>query len=256
MLSYVFNKYFSNFSKLIPYLLAQVIFNVILARLFLGTVPIQNGIKFNFGGGGTNFTVNNGSLGALGGSAILLLIITIVTGPLFAVFVRLVTRNILDDREINQGEIFLESFSYYWRYVGIVLLMFLIALAIFLGMMFLRFIPLLGILGIIALVIFVIYLFTILTPCMEYMVYDNLTVEEAFSSGKEVGKENFWSIFFFTLVLGIISGLFKTDNSRSLLIISLIVFIKQSIEAFKAMYIMVLCKQHKEQKYGFHDSEY
>lgn len=256
MLDFVLNKYFSNFKKIVPYLLAQIVFNVLLAKLFIIAVPKPNIINFTGGSSGFNFQLNSNTIGAIGGSSIILLIITFITAPIFAVFIRLITRNILDDKAIDHGEILKESFNYYWRFIGFTLLMILIFLGIFAVAMIFGFIPIVKFLVIIAVIIFIIYLVTILTPCIEYMIYDDLTIEEAFSSGKTVGKENFLQIFFLALITGIISGFFKTDNTRSVIIVGLFVFIAQAIDAFKIMYIMSLCKQDKEGKYPVYPSEY
>lgn len=248
MLNQVFNKYLKNFVHLLPYLILQLLFNVTLVKFFLWLIPAAKLNHINMVSGGINLNLTSSNIHSTGSYALLLVVIMLVTAPLFGSFIGLLSRNILEDKEINQIELLSESLKYYWRYVGLVLVMFLIGVAVFIAALILSLIPVLGVLGLICLVLFVIYLFTILTPCLEYLLYDNLKIEDAFERGKETGKNNFWKIFLLVLAIQVLSKIFNTDHIQSIFIISVITFITQAIDIFKRMYVMALCKEHKENK--------
>ena len=233
---------------------------VALAQGFLGTIYYL-AIKF-FGGateiytthnliGGT--TINFDDTVALyrngSGSIIFLGIISLIIGPMIVCYVNIVIRKILKDEEINHKESFKEGLSFYWRYVGISILIVLIIAAISLclaliSMMFSA-IPILNILTAIAMFIGIICVSIILIPCTHVMIYDDLTISEALSRGTDIGKKHFWGIVGVGILTGIVSSIVNLIGGafNFTLVFMIVTFINLMIENFLIMYYMVLCKE-------------
>lgn len=247
MLSFLLDKYFKNFAKFIPYLMAKVFFDVILAREILINVGASDILKYIGSNGRINIPLNNFSFHSITGTMLVFALVSLFTSPIFAVFIRLIIRNILNNEDIDQLELLRETLEYYWRYIGLNIILLLIGLAVIIGIVIGGIIPVLRILLILGGIVLAVYIFTILSPITEYMVYKNSDVEAAFHEGMVIGKNYFWALLLLNICIGILQGLFKVDHVNGVLVTSLFTFITLSIEAFKIMYVMNLCKGDNEE---------
>lgn len=233
---------------------------VALAQVFLGTIYY---LVIKFLGGATEIYKTHNLIGGTtinfddtvavyrngSGSIILLGLIALIIGPMIACYVNVVIRKILKDEEINHKESFKEGLPFYWRYVGISILIVLIIAATSLclgliGMMF-SVIPILNIIVVIAMFIGIICASIILIPCTHVMIYDDLAISEAFSRGTDIGKNHFWGIVGVGILTGIISSIVDLVGGAFdfILVFMIVTFINLMIENFLIMYYMVLCKE-------------
>lgn len=246
MFEYSFKKFFTNFGEIVPYIIVKILFDLVLVRLCFQNITGGNiqGIVAN--SSGFRLSLNGMEFRTVTATVVIFIIISLVVQPLFIAFIRLLFKKMLHEEEIYQGDTLRESFSYYWRIVGIYLIFLVIGIAVMVGGMLVAvlfgFIPVIRVAVIFALIVGAIYVATILTPCVEYMVYYDSDTEEALRGGVKVGKYYFWSIFGLTIVKGILVNLLNKTNGVGLLAAAVMMFISLIIEGIFSLYVMNLCR--------------
>jgi hypothetical protein len=242
----IVKKYFSNFTKIIPYLIAKVTFEITLLVICFGRLGLPELTSIYLKTRDISAFLNGIPPRGLAAGTIVFLLANMAVQPIFSCFIRVLFRKILKSEVVDQIQIFKKSLSNYWSYVGVVLAIYLIAFAmvfaIFIGSM----VPGLGLVIAVALLVFFMYLITIFTPCTEYVIYHDSTASDALTWGRLVGKRYFWIIL---IVVAAIEGINKLINANAvsfsaIFIGSIVVMI---LEGLRIMYFMNLCKIFEEE---------
>lgn len=225
----VYKKYVNNFKTILPFILVKV--GIDLLNYFSGS-SVKRVEKYDmvFGIGEI---IRNMEI-----QLIVLGLFLFISSPIIYAFMALLCKKILKDEEdINLVETLRESTHYYFRYIGLSLIIgaIMIGISLFMiltGGMFLLIIPV---------VLFLLYFAITAEPCTEYLVYSDNSVEEAFSGGRKIGKKYFWQIVGLNIIITLISLVFKSSfflNMPGLLIVS---FITAIIQGYVIMFRMNLC---------------
>ncbi|MBU5485803.1 hypothetical protein KQI86_15895 [Clostridium sp. MSJ-11] len=185
--------------------------------------------------------LNGGFSGGIGTALLILIIVSIVLGPLIYCSMGIVCKRAFKEEErISFIEAMKEASHYYFRYLGLNILIFAIAIGLALGIMLIGSMgPLIMItpLLLIALAAFMVTY----EPCREYLVYYDVPAEEALSKGRKIGKKYYLEIILILIVSGVIGfivGKLLQNNLTANLIVS---FISINIQAFLVMFKMNLC---------------
>lgn len=258
MLSYALKKYFKGFHNFLPFLVINLVLNLISLKIF----------DLQFGGSSLMRAINLGeeidwntiaSDPKSQGLTITIFVVIgvmMLIGPILNSYITLVIKKLLDKEEINHGHILKESFKFYFPYLGVMLAIFLmiLGLAIVTGIVAVL-IPVLGIIGAIAGGIFIIYLAVTYTPSVSYLIYYNSTISEALHYGKEVGKKYFWRIFGFLLVVNIVNKIVSLPDSSNIMAYIIATLLTLAISILNTIYMVTLCKGYKNPEIEY-DNDY
>lgn len=226
----IWNKYMKGFKFILPFIVVRVLYESISYNLGFSKYDFYD----FFGGNLSSFkqaVVSN--LGSI--------LFSLFVGSLFSAFLMVVIKSLINDKDVNYGENLKESLGIYLRY----LLLNIITSAIFVGIL------LLGLCKIIMPISFIllIYFNVILTPCMAYLVYNNVSPVVALKKGIAVGKKYSGEILLLAItlciIIGIISGVsikLKVNPVGSVFMD----FIETSIWGYLYIFSMAICK--KEEK--------
>ena len=242
MFNEVCDKYFNNFKSILPYIVVKTAFDLILLKLCFFNLNILTSKHYMFGQNNNNLISAANSNITM--SFILYIAIAIFTEPLFGTYIRVILRKIISNEEINHRECFTEGFSYYWRFLGVTVIIALIFLAFIIPTIILGLIPFIGILLLIGVIVGIVYIGTIYSPCLEYLILNNSTISDALSNGTSVGKKYFWRILLLSFVVSLVQRVETNDKISSISIFVILTLIYLAVDSFAALYRMSLCKEY------------
>lgn len=174
-------------------------------------------------------------------SNIILIIIVILIVPLFYSFLYLVIKRIVKDEEINYKEAFDESLQFYLRYFTLNI----IIIALFIGILLLAAFSVMIPFLVIAVGILFVYLVITIIPCEAYLIYNDVSAEEAFSKGRAVGRKYFWKLVLILVITVLMVSILDVIPDTNIIVY----IIKSFIDIFIGFYIyvfsMVLCKKEE-----------
>lgn len=234
----VFKKYFQNFKFILPFILVELAFDVATFETTGNDIGTD---KYGFMTKGDFFGNIRGDIISLIMNNIVIILIILFVTPLFYAFLQLVMKSIIREEEVNYRESFRESLGFYFRYLGLSI----IIIAIVLGILLLSFFAIMLPILLIGIVILLVYIGITITPCGSYLIYYDTSPEEALSEGRKLGKKYFWSIFLVGLISGIINAIIKVKPEASLLTYSIITFITITIQYYMYMFTINICRKEE-----------
>lgn len=235
-------KYREGFRMLLPFILVKLLYQISSFKFTNSNVTLD---KYDMITGGESLLRNMSEVNvkALVVSSLFLIIISIFALPLFYSFLYLTIKSIVKDEEINYRDIFRESFRFYLRYLTLIIIIIAILIGILLLAAFSMIIPLL----VIAIVILLVYVIITIIPCEAYLIYNDVSAEEALSKGRKIGKKYFWKLLLIVLITSVIGSIIRLDSSTNIVVYAVKSFITISIEYYLYIFAMVLCKQEENQ---------
>ncbi|WP_315120416.1 hypothetical protein [uncultured Clostridium sp.] len=228
----VLKKFKDNYLFMLPFILVNYAISAAADIMAGGEGQIVN--KYN-----TVFNKGNFFEG-INKAGLILFIISIVLGPLIYCSMSVISKKVFRDEEINIGESVKEASKYYFRYILLALLIAAMVIGLTMGIGLIALMGPLVVLTPVLLIIMVAYMI-IYEPCSEYLVYHDVSPEQALKEGKKVGKKYYFSllgIIIVSSVIGYIVQKFYNDNLTINLIVS---FIIVNINAFFVMFRINLC---------------
>lgn len=207
----IFENYTEKFKFILPFILAEVIFQ-----------------DFYFNMGFNNY-------GFINKERLIQILFYFTIGMLFTNFLMLILKNIINKEHINIEKDFKESIEFYPKCVKLNVIMFIVTIFIMLLDGLLKFTPL-------TICLTIVYN-TLLDPCISYLIYYNASVIDALKNGIILGKKYFAKILLINLIINIIS--YTNVNLESSIQYSFINYIKISVEVYQAMFLMYLCNRRK-----------
>ncbi|MBE6067295.1 MAG: hypothetical protein E7211_06300 [Clostridium lundense] len=233
-------KYREGFRILVPFILVKLLFEVSGFKFTSSNVTLD---KYDMITGGETLLTNmsEANIKALVISNLFLIIISILAVPLFYSFLYLIIRSIVKEEEINYREILEESFRFYLRYLSLII----IIIAMLIGILLLAALSIVIPFLIVAVVIFLVYVIVTVIPCEAYLIYNDVSAEEALSQGRKIGKKYFWKLFLIALMTSVIGNIISVDSSTNIIVYTAKSFITISIEYYMYIFTMILCKQEE-----------
>lgn len=246
MFEVTINKYFKNFSKIIPYIIITFFIELIILKLSVEIIGFNYLSKVYFNSGNIEPYINGN-----GGQSILtfglsIALCFIIFGPIFASFIRLVFKKIIDNEDIVYTKSFIKSFKLYFKYLGLIVLIGLMVFGISMLFVLSFLLGAVGFLFAIPIFLGLIYVITIFTPCTEYLIYYEESVDNAFSKGRKVGQRYFWIILLQGIIVSVLQQVFTLDNVKYIWIFIITMFITKIINNFIIFYRMNLCATYEE----------
>lgn len=235
MYNEVWQKYKKGFIFILPFILLQVIFESmgfnrtkdVTVDTYKLTKEIGTMMMNSIGLKST--TVNNA----------IWLILFLFVSSLFYLFLTVITKNLINEEPINYKENFEESIDYFTRYLGVNIIMTIVlTIGTLISGLFI-----ISVYTIFLAPILIICMDTLLKPCGAYLVYYNSNIDEALSDGVKLGKDYFWRIVFFNLIITFMNILINTSTKLNIITYSLMDFLKVSVEFYILMFSMYICKR-------------
>ncbi|MBC2397023.1 hypothetical protein [Clostridium tetanomorphum] len=233
------NKYVKGLKFLLPFILVQVLFEIISFKIF-NNIGVD---KYNFITEGENLIRNSigRNIKELITGNLALIIFSLLVEPLFYSFVMIIMKKLITDKDVNYTEDFKVSLSFYLRYLGLTI----IIGAILLGTMLLSLFAMVVTFVFFLIIILVIYLAIAVTPCSAYLIYYDTTPEEALSKGMALGKKYFWKILLLSIIMGVLNRFIDVGPNASIIGYVAIAFIRTSVKFYLLMFTMNICKEEE-----------
>lgn len=241
MIGEIINKYFKNFNKILPYILVTFLIELVVLKIGANIIGISDITKILTGNIEMNAYKDYADPSKVFSFILSLMIIGAVLGPIFASFIRLIFKRIIKNEEVDYLQIFKESFKYYFRYIGVILVIFFMIFGLGLLLIFTGISLVIGILFIILFFLGVIYVATVFSPCTEYLIYKDTTFDDALGTGKKVGKKFFWRIILLSIVMGIVELLLRSEHINNIWLYVIPLIISNLFSNFLIFYRMNLC---------------
>lgn len=223
----VFQKYKENFSHFIVFIIIASILNYFNYRYNQGGILEQ---KI-----GSNYSI----MDLIDVKLLALVIIQTYVNT----FGLLIAKKVIQEEVIGQKDIFLESFRYYPRMLGLTLL-FIVAILLFAYFLLFPFIHI-GILfglGVIILIVIAI----MLMPSSGYLIFNNEGIWNSIESGFKIGKKYFFKILGLSIISFFIAVLLETKPAKTSSIYLIIyIFLGSIFSAYINLYVNNLCKIEK-----------
>lgn len=247
MIGEIINKYYKNFNKILPYILITLLINLVVLKIGSNVMKMNDITKLMNGQSiKMNSYINYPDPSEIFLFLISMMIIGAVFGPIFAAFIRLIFKRIINNEKVDYLQIFKESFKYYFRYIGVVLVILLMVFGLCLLFIIPAFLGAIGLLFFIPIFLVIIYVITIFSPCTEYLIYTDTTFDDALGSGKNVGKEFFWRLILVGIVIGIIQLILRSENINNIWLYVIPMTITNILNNFIIFYRMNLCAIYDE----------
>lgn len=234
MFGEVYKKYVNNFKIILPFILMRVALD---SLSYFGSGGVRSAEKYDviFGA--------NGIIRSMGFEGILIFLFLLLISPIIYVSIALLCKKILKDEEdISFGETLRESTHYYFRYIGLSLIIGAVVIGISLLMVVTRGLFFL----LIPAVIFLIYFAITVEPCIEYLIHNDSSVEEAFSGGRKIGKKYFWSLFGLDIIIGVLSQIFRISFFSAMPGLPIMSLFTAIFQGYTVMFRMNLCTYDRE----------
>lgn len=181
-----FQDYIRNFKIFIPFIILQIMLSLLGSMLGVYNFVDQNISSLTSDKLFPGKDVEN----------IVLSILFFIINVYILAYNRLLVKKVLKDEEVEHSSTIKETSKYYLRYMGLSIILFLIALGIVYLMSGFIVISDANLIVIILASLLFMYIGVIFTPILEYMVYYDVDVRDSFSNGVKIGKKNFSIILF------------------------------------------------------------
>ncbi|WP_097027619.1 hypothetical protein [Clostridium peptidivorans] len=233
-------KYREGFRMLLPFILVKLLFQISSFKFTDSNVTLD---KYDMITGGETLlrNISGANVKALVISNLFLIIISIIVVPLVYSFLYLVIKMIVRDEEVNYREAFDESLQFYLRYLTLTI----IIGALIIGIAFLAIFSIMIPFFIIAVVILLVYVIVTVIPCEAYLIYHDVSAEEALSKGREIGKKYFWKLAGIVVITSLIGSALKIIPDTNIIVYAAKDFITISIGLYMYIFAMILCKQEE-----------
>ncbi|MEW9094187.1 MAG: hypothetical protein AB2417_03805 [Clostridiaceae bacterium] len=233
MFNSALKKFKDNYLLMLPFILINYLISAITDIISQENVQITNKYDVLLNGGGFS--------GGIDIAVLILIIVSIVLGPLIYCSMGIVCKRAFKEEErIRFTEVMKEASHYYFRYLGLSLLILAIVFGLSLGIVF---IALMGPLVLITplLMIIMVAFVIIYEPCGEYLVYYDVSAGQALSEGKKIGKKYYLELLGIVILTSIIGYIMKKLLQNNLTVNLIASFISINIQAFLVMFKMNLC---------------
>ncbi|KGK81921.1 MULTISPECIES: hypothetical protein [unclassified Clostridium] len=233
-------KYREGFRILLPFILVKLLFQISSFKFTSSSVTLD---KYDMITGGETLLRNiSGANGkAVVISNLFLIIISILAVPLVYSFLYLVIKIIVRDEEVNYKEAFIDSLHFYLRYLTLTIIIGALIIGISLLSIFTIMIPFF----IIAVMILLVYVVVTVIPCEAYLIYHDVSAEEAFSEGRKIGKKYFWKLAIIGVITSLIASVLKIIPDTNIIVYAAKSFITIFIGFYMHIFAMILCKQEE-----------
>lgn len=240
MYNEAWEKYKEGFKMLLPFILVKLLWGISSFKFIDRNVTLD---KYDMITGGEALikNISGANVKALVISNLFLIIVSILVVPLVYSFLYLVIKMIVRDEEVNYKEAFDESLQFYIRYLTLSI----IIIALIIGISFLGIFSMMVPFFMIAVVILLVYVVITVIPCEAYLIYHDVSAEEALSKGREIGKKYFWKLVVIGVITSLIGSALKIIPDTNIIVYAAKSFITISIGLYMHIFAMTLCKEEE-----------
>lgn len=233
-------KYREGFRILVPFILVKLLFQISSFKFTSSNLTLN---KYDMITGRETLlrNISGANVKAVVIGNLFLIVISILVLPLVYSFLYLVIKIIVKDEEVNYKEAFIDSFQFYLRYLILIIIIGVLIIGISLLSIFSMMIPFF----IIAVMILLAYVVVTVIPCEAYLIYHDVSAEEAFSEGRKIGKKYFWKLVIIGVITSLIASVLKIIPDTNIIVYAAKSFITIFIGLYMHIFAMILCKQEE-----------